>query len=100
MEDDHKTCKEKEVKEETEKEVDEDHELLADDDGKLIQVDHKLHAQDFDFDSKFVSRFAVCTFLVGCYWFYPEILVRNPSSAGFLNPDFYSSLVSLRAKVF
>ena len=99
MEVDDKTCKQKEEEVEN-KEEDEETELLADDDGELIQVDHKLHAQDFDFDSKFVSRFAVCTFLVGCYWFYPEILVRNPSSAGFLNPDFYSSLVSLRAKVF
>ena len=74
MEDDDKTCKQEVVEKE-----DENTEQLPDDDddGELIQVDHKLHAQDFDFDSKFVSRFAVCTFLVGCYWFYPEILVRN-----------------------
>ena len=77
MEDDDKTCKQGGEEEVVEEEVDEDNELLADDDGELKQVDHKLHAQDFDFDSKFVSRFAVCTFLVGCYWFYPEILVRT-----------------------
>ena len=86
MEDDDKTCKQ-EGKEEVEKEEEvkevEETELLADDDGELVQVDHKLQAQDFDFDSRFVSRFAVCTFLVGCYWFYPEILVRDPSSVGF-----------------
>lgn len=50
---------------------------LLEKDGDLIQVDHKLQAQEFDVDSKFFSRFAVCTFVVGCYWFYPEILVRN-----------------------
>ena len=73
MEDDDKTCKQAKV----EKEQEDTEQLPDDDDGELIQVDHKLHAQDFDFDSKFFSRFAVCTFLVGCYWFYPEILVRN-----------------------
>ena len=55
----------------------EEKELLDEDDGKVIEVDHKLQAQEFDFDSKFFSRFAVCTLLVGCYWFYPDILVSN-----------------------
>ena len=64
-------------------EGEEERELLGEeDDGDLIQVDHKLQAQEFDFNSKFFSRFSVCTLLVGCYWFYPEILVRNTSHVG------------------
>ena len=64
-------------------EGEEERELLGEeDDGDLIQVDHKLQAQEFGFDSKFFSRFSVCTLLVGCYWFYPEILVRNTSPVG------------------
>ena len=85
MEDDDKTCKEEVVEKE-----EEDTELL---DGELKHVDHKLHAQDFDFDSKFVSRFAVCTFLVGCYWFYPDILVRT-SFCGIWKINYNSDLVS------
>ena len=76
--------------EEEDRELLEEERELLEKDGDTIQVDHKLKAQDiiqgsrqeFDVDSKFFSRFAVCTLLVGCYWFYPEILVRNPLLVG------------------
>ena len=66
--------------------VEEEEEELLKGDGDVIEVDHKLQAQEYDatresakFDpeSKFMQRFAVCTFVVGCIYYYPEILVRD-----------------------
>ena len=69
--------------------VEEEEEELLRGDGDVIEVDHKLQAQEYDatqecdgsakFDpeSKFMQRFAFCTFVVGCLYYHQEILVRN-----------------------
>ena len=45
----------------------------------LIQGDRNLLGKEFDFGSRIISRFALCTLLVGCFCSYPLILVSNLS---------------------
>ena len=53
----------------------------------LIQGNRNILAKEFDFGSRIISRFAVCTLLglVGCYWSYPLILVSNISLTAMAN---------------